>query len=131
MKQKKNSRNTKNPYELISGVELVYKGNKHIKVSITATSFSSLNGKNRLVMDKFNVNSVMRSNKGSDFKVVELFKKIGKFATYCKNPLEVITLFIDAYKANTELLTIKFKTCPAYPDAIDNKFVYDVLIRNR
>lgn len=135
VKNKLNSRNTKNPYDLISGVELRFKYNKNIKVSIVATKFDyrlenpkSNKGKRNLYMTDFTVNRVMRSNKGSDFEAVELFKRIENFARKCKNPLEVITLFVDAYKSNKEALEIKFYTCKEYSDSIDGKFVYNSLV---
>ena len=129
--KKVNSRNTSNPYELISGIKLISKYNKNISVGISATDFSYVSdndGKKHLIMRKFDVNSKHDIKHNNDYAVVKLFKNIESFANKCKNPLEVITLFIDAYKENKNKLSIKIKTCPAYSDMLDSKFVYESLI---
>lgn len=132
-KKKINSRNTENPYDLISGVQLISKDNKNIKVGISAIKFSYVSnekGKKDLIMLDFDVNSKYDAKYEDDYATIKLFKNIESFANKCKNPLEVITLFIDAYKENRDKLNIKFLTCPAYTDALDSKFIYESLINN-
>lgn len=131
--KKLNSRNTNNPYELVSGIQLVSKENKNIKVGISATKFSYVSGKKdkkHLIMLNFDVNTQYEIKHDRDIEVVKLFKRIESFARKCKNSLEVITLFIDAYKENKNDLSIRIITCPAYTDALDPKFVYNSLINN-
>ena len=127
-KEKINSRNTKNPYELILGVELTSKSNKNMKVSVIGEIFDRKGKKNHITVKRFRVIDCMRSNKGSDYLVQKLFKRIGKFAKMCKNKDEIITVFLDTYKANKELLNIKFTPIPAYTDALDAKYIRQSLI---
>ena len=132
-KIKINSRNTDNPYELISGVQLISKNNKNIRVGISATKFSYISnrkGKKDLIMLNFDVNTKYDAKNEEDYYVIKLFNNIEKFANRCKNTLEVITLFVDAYKQNKNKLNIKFFTCPIYSDALDSKYVYDSIINN-
>ena len=79
-------------------------------------------------MSNFNVNSKYDPKYEEDYAVIKIFKNIEKFANMCNNPLEVITLLIDAYNKNKNKLCIKISTCPAYTDALDAKYVYNSLI---
>lgn len=129
--KKKNSRNTDNPYELISEVKLTYKENKNIKLGISAIKFSYVSGKKgkkELIMLDFDINKKYDIKSEDDYAVVKLFKRIESFANMCNNPLEVITMFIDAYKENKNKLSIKFESCPEYKNALDSKFIYESLI---
>lgn len=128
MKKVKNSRNTSNPYELISGVELISKNTKNLKVGIYGFKYESIDNKNRFVVKSFNVSDKPEARKEKDIETVKVFKRIRKFAAKCNNPLEVITLFIDAYKQNKGLLNIKFRIIPTHCDALDSKFVYEQLL---
>ena len=131
MSKKSNSRNTDNPYELISGVQLILKENKNIRVGISATKFSYVTnrkGKKDLVMLNFDVNSRYDAKCDEDYEVIKIFKRIEKFASINGNSLEVITQFIDAYKLNKNMLNIRFFTCPVYSDALDSKYVYESLV---
>ena len=131
--KKINSRNTQNPYELISEIKLISKHNKNIKIELNATDFSydiGENGKRNLVMNKFIVNKKYSKISKSDYETIKIFNSIKWFSRLCKNKLEIITLFIDAYKKNKDVLSIKIKTCLEYPDMLDSKFVYDSLINN-
>lgn len=133
MFDKKNSRNTENPYELIAGVKLISKSNKNISVSIQATNFSydsDKKGKKHLVMTNFNVSTKYSIENNNDYATAKVLKSVEKFAKLSKNPLEVITIFVDAYKKNKGKLIIKIKTCPAYPDMMDSKFVYNELLND-
>ena len=130
--KKENSRNTDNPYELISGIKLTSK-NKNNSVGAYAINFSyeaNKKGKRHLVMTNFNVRTKYNIENNNDYAIVKLFKRIESFSNKCKNPLEVITLFIDAYKENRNKLDIKITTCPEYSDMLDSKFVYNSLINN-
>lgn len=132
MSKKLNSRNTKNPYELISGVRLASKENKNIYVEISATKFSYVSnkkGKKHLVMLDFDVNSRYEMEYSEEHAIIKLFKHIERFSKSCRNPLEVITMFKDAYKQNKDMLFIKFIPCPAYADALDSKFIYESLMK--
>ena len=131
--KKLNSRNTKNPYELISGIQLSLKGNKNVRISISATKFSYVSnkkGKKNLVMLDFDVNSKYDAKYEEDYDTIKVFKHIEHYAKLNNNSLEVITMFVDAYKKNKNKLNIKFLTCPTYTDALDIKFVYESLINN-
>ena len=81
-------------------------------------------------MRNFNVSTKYSVDNNNDYAIAKLFRHIESFANKCKNPLEVITLFIDAYKENKNKLNIKITTCPAYADMLDSKFVYNSLINN-
>lgn len=131
-KRKINSRNTENPYELISGIRLRLKENKNIEIGISATKSSNVSdekGNKYSVMLDFDVYSKYKAKYDEDYAAIKLFKNIEKFANICKNPLEVITLFIDAYKENKNDLTIRIFTHAVYPDALDSKFVYESLLK--
>ena len=131
--KKVNSRNTENPYELISGVQLSLKGNKNVKLCISATKFSYVSnkkGKKDLIMLNFDINSKYEAKYKEDYNTIKVFKNIEHFAKMNNNPLEVITMFVDVYKKNKDKLFIKFTTCPVYNDALDSKFVYESLINN-
>lgn len=133
-KKKFNSRNTENPYELISGVELISKDNKNIKVGISAIKFSyvsNVKGKKDLVMLNFDTYSKYEPKHKHDCMIISKFKCLEKFAALRhSNPMEAITAFVDCYKQNRNIINIKFIPCPAYTDALDSKFIYESLINN-
>ena len=131
MKKIKNSRNTINPYELISGVELISKNTKNLKIGIYGFKLESINNTNKFIVKSFKVSDLPEARKNKDIEIVKLFKKIRRFSKKCSNPLEIITLFIDAYKLNKNLINIKFRTIPSHTDALDSKFVYEELLGNQ
>ena len=129
-KKIKNTRNTDNPYELISGAKLFFKDDPSISVSIYATKFDCKRVKkhNHLIMTEFDVIEARKPKKKSEKQVIELFKRVVKFSKLCKNPVEVITIFFDAWEENKKLIDIDISTCPVYPDNADKNFVLRTLI---
>jgi ribosomal protein L31 len=104
-----------------------------IRIGISATKFSYVSnrkGNKDLVMLNFDVTKKYEPKYEGDYNVIKKFKCIERFANRCKNPLEVITLIVDAYKQNKNYLSMKIKTCPVYNDALDSKFVYESLMNN-
>jgi len=128
MKKIKNQRNTTNPYELISGVELVSKNTKGLRIAIYGFKFRGIDNKNKFAVTSFKVSDPPELKKNSDIGTIKLFRKIRNFSKKCNNPLEIITVFVDAYKSNKDLVNIKFRTIPTHPDALDSKFVYEQLL---
>lgn len=131
MKKQKNSRNTNNPYELISGITLMSKRNKHMKLSIYANEYESDGSKNNIIAKSFNVSDLPELSNEKDKGIWSVFKKIRNFEKKTCNPLEKISMFLDAYNANKNYLYIKIRTVPAHPDALDSKFVYDELVNEQ
>ena len=129
MKEIKNSKNTENPYELIAGVELYSRKRKKFKLKIIGTEYKTdPSNSSFLYVSKFKVSDLPEMKYDDELQIMELYSKIQSFTNKCINPLEIITIFIDAYKANKKLLGINFKTIPVYGDAIDSKFIYNELI---
>lgn len=126
-----NSKNTKNPFDLLAGIELRSKECKNLKVGIQASELCYVDKRSGYVMKKFDViTSSPEKVKKKLSEIEKLFNKIEKFCKYCKNPIEVTALLCDAYNANKDILNISFKSCPVYSDGLDSKFLYDKLIKN-
>ena len=124
MSQKKTK--SKNPYDFIRGVELFSRNNNSLRLAIIGSEFKYEN--KLLVATKFRVTKVLMNAKKSDEDIVNLFNKIDKFCSICNNKLECITMMVDAYKANSDILNISFKTIPRYSDAKDGRFVWKEII---
>ena len=126
----KNTRNTDNPYELISGIRLSLSNNKSLNVAIYGSSFDCIRVKKRsdLIMKKFDVVPPRVPKKKSEVEAYQFFYRISKFAQKCKNPIEVINLFIDAYHENKDILSISVSTSPVYSDNADKHFVMNTLL---
>lgn len=126
----KNTRNTDNPYELISGIKLSLTDNRSMNVSIHGSVFDCIRVKKRsyLIMKKFDVIPPRLPKKKSEVAAYDLFYKIFKFAKKCKSPIEVINLFIDAYHENEDKLSINISTSPLYSDNADKHFVMNTLL---
>lgn len=126
----KNTRNTENPYELISGIRLSFENDKSLNVAIHATKFDAKKVKKamHLTMSEFNTISPRLPKKKGEVAVYKVLNNVSKFAKKCKNPIEVISIFMDAYNANKDIFTINISTAPVYPDSIDKQFVLKTLI---
>lgn len=131
MRKQRNSRNTNNPYDLISGITLMSKRNKHMKLSIYADNYSSEGSKNNVIAKSFSVSDLPELTNEKDIGIWNVFKRVRNFEKKSCNSLEKISMFLDAYNANRNSLYIKIRTVPAHPDAIDSKFVYDELVNEQ
>ena len=126
----KNTRNTDNPYELVSGVRLSLSDNKSMNVAIHGSVFDCIRVKKRpdFIMKKFDVIPPRSPKKKSEVAAYKLFSRIAKFSRKCKNPIEVINLFIDAYNENKDKISINISTTPIYSDNADKHFVMNTLV---
>lgn len=123
---KKNSIKTENPFELIQQILLISRSDKHLRVGIRGTQFECT-GKNAFELKKFEVIKPTIDD-NTDIDEAKVINRVKRFALVCKNPIEVITMIMDAYKLNKELFKVEIISRPTHRDAMDSRFIYNVLM---